>query len=98
MKRNLMKFEPTNYKFECGSYQVWAMFKDRTAAKVAGAFKRAVDAAREAEEYATGFKTCQYRRANIERFLVCKCDIKEIVRLKKKIVPEFKIITPPQKG
>lgn len=79
-----MKFEPANYRFECGSYQIWAMFKDNTAAPVARAYKRAVDAARDAEDYANGHKSCEYRKDRIERFLVCKVDIHEIVRLKAK--------------
>ena len=78
-----MKFEPTNYKFVCGSYQIWALFQDHTAAPVARAYKRAIDAERDAEDYATGFKSYEYRRDHIASFLVCKCDIREIVRLKK---------------
>lgn len=81
-----MKFEPTNYRFECGSYQIWALFKDHTAAPVARAYKRAIDAERDAENYATGLKSCGYRRDHIASFLVCKCDIHEIVRLKKQEV------------
>lgn len=79
-----MNFEPTNYKFETGSFQIWAMFKDHTAAPVARAYKRAIDAARDAEMYARGLKSCEYRRDHIASFLVCKVSVKEIVRLKKK--------------
>ena len=78
-----MKFEPTNYRFESGSFQIWAMFKDHTAAPVARAYKRAVDAARDAEEYAKGLKSCEYRKDHIASFLVCKVSVNEIVRLKK---------------
>lgn len=78
-----MKFQPTNYKFECGSYQIWAFFKNWTAAPVARAYKRAIDAARDAEDFARGLKPCEYRRDHIESFLVCKVDVREIVRLKK---------------
>ena len=78
-----MKFEPTNYKFTSGSYQIWAFFEDWTAAPVARAYKRAIDAARDAEDFAKGIKTCEYRRDRIKSFLVCKVDINEIVRLKK---------------
>ena len=92
-----MKFEPTNYKFTCGSYQIWALFEDHTAAPVARAFKRAVDAAREADEYANGLRSCEYDRARIVSFLICKVDVNEIVRLRKKIVPEFKIRTTNRK-
>ena len=77
-----MKFEPTNYKFEAGSFQIWAMFKDHTAAPVARAYKRAVDAARDAQDYARGLKSCEYRKYSIASFLVCKVDVREIVRLK----------------
>ena len=92
-----MKFEPTNYKFECGSFQIWAFFNDRTAAPVARAYKRAIDAARDAEDYANGLKSCGYDRARIVSFLICKVDVKEIARLRKKIVPEFKIRNPHRK-
>lgn len=78
-----MKFEPTNYKFEAGSFQIWAMFKDHTAAPVARAYKRAVDAARDAEEYAKGHKSCGYRQDHIASFMVCRVAVNEIVRLKK---------------
>lgn len=77
-----MKFQPTNYKFECGSYQIWAFFKNWTAAPVARAYKRAIDAARDAEDFARGLKSCEYRRDRIESFLVCKVAVREIVRLK----------------
>ena len=82
-----MKFEPTNYKFEASSFQIWAMFKDHTAAPVARAYKRAVDAARDAEEYANGSKSCGYVRADISSFLICKVEVKEIARLRKKVIP-----------
>ena len=62
------------------------MFRDRTAAPVARAYKRAIDAERDAEDYATGLKSCEYRRDHIASFLVCKVDINEIVRLKKEEV------------
>ena len=77
-----MKFEPTNYKFTCGSYQIWAFFKNRTAVPVARAYKRAVDAARDAEDFARGLKSCEYRRDRIKSFLVCKVSVNEIVRLR----------------
>lgn len=92
-----MKFEPTNYKFTFGSYQIWALFENHTAAPVARAYKRAVDAARDADDYANGLKSCDYDRARIVSFLICKVEGKEIARLRKKIVPEFKIRTTNRK-
>lgn len=77
-----MKFEPTNYKFEAGSFQIWAMFKDHTAAPVARAYKRAIDAERDAEEYAKGHRSCEYRKDHIASFLICRVTVNEIVRLK----------------
>ena len=77
-----MKFEPTNYRFESGSFQIWVMFKNRTVAPVARAYKRAIDAVRDAEEYASGFRPCEYRKDRIARFLVCKATVNEVVRLK----------------
>ena len=94
----MMKFEPTNYRFETGSFQIWALFEDHTVAPVATAYKRAVDAARDADDYAKGVRSCGYERAGIVSFLICKVAVNEIARLRKKIVPEFKIRTPPQKG
>lgn len=88
-----MKFEPTNYRFEAGSYQIWAMFDDHAAAPVARAYKRAVDAARDADDFANGIKSCEYDRARIVRFLICKVDVKEIARLRKKVVPLYKMRT-----
>ena len=81
-KRRKVKFEPTNYKFEAVSFQIWAMFKDRTAAPVARAYKRAIDAERDAEEFAKGLRSCEYRRERIASFMICKVEINEIVRLK----------------
>ena len=78
-----MKFESTSYKFGCVSFQIWAMFKNHTVAPVARAYRRAVDAARDAEEYAKGHKSCEYRRDHIASFLVCKVNVNEVVRLKK---------------
>lgn len=78
-----MKCEPTNYRFEAGSFQIWAMFKNHTAAPVARAYKRAVDAARDAQDFARGIKSCEYRRDRIARFLVCRVDVREVVRFKK---------------
>ena len=80
-----MKFEPTNYKFTCGSYQIWALFKNHTAAPVARAYKRAIDAERDAEEFAEGRRSCEYRRDRIASFMICKVDINEIVRLKNEV-------------
>lgn len=92
-----MKFEPTNYRFETGSFQIWALFEDHSAAPVARAYKRAVDAARDADDYANGLKSCGYDMSRIVSFLICKVDVKEIARLRKKIVPEFKIRNPHKK-
>ena len=89
-----MKFEPTNYKFETGSFQIWVMFVDHTTAPIEYCiYKRAVDAVRDADEYARGMKSCGYDRANIVSFLICKVEVKEVVRLRKKCVPLFKMDT-----
>lgn len=80
-----MKFEPTDYKFTCRSYQIWALLKNHTAVPVARAYRRAIDAVRDAEDYAKGLKSCEYRRDRIASFMICKVDINEIVRLKNEV-------------
>ena len=56
-----------------------------TASELGVCQKRAIDAERDAEEFAKGRRSCEYRRDRIASFMICKVDINEIVRLKNEV-------------
>lgn len=78
-----MKAGLTNYKLSCGCWVIYAQFKNRAVAPVRVAYKRACDAAREAQDMARGTAWCGYDRSKIKSFIVCRRDDKEIVRFDK---------------
>ena len=75
-----MKAGLTNYKLSCGSWVIYAEFQNWTVAPIRAAYKRAWDAAREAQDMAQGKAFCEYDRHKIKSFIVCRRDDKEIIR------------------
>lgn len=78
-----MRASDTAYKMSCKSWVIYAQFKDMTLAPVQSAYKRACDAAKDAQDMAKG-KFCGYTRKNIKSFIVCRRDDNEIIRFDNK--------------